>query len=265
VRSGNKTRIVDERSSVDMNDTFFALSLAVVALFYSSVGQAGGTGYVAVMGLAGFDPATIKPTALALNVLVSAIGCYRFYRAGMLTWRTVYPFALLGAPFSLLGGALHLPASVYMPVVGLLLLIAGIQTLGSARDASTLDQQAPVVPPFLPSLLVGGVIGLVSGVTGVGGGIFLAPVVLAMRWTETRRAAAISAVFNLLNSAAALLGAWATMPSLPTHLPIWLACVAVGGLLGSWLGAKYLKPAALRLILAVLLLAAAARMIATIF
>jgi len=248
-----------------MTDALFALALAVVALFYSAVGQAGGTGYVAVMGLIGFDPATIKPTALALNVLVSAIGCYRFYRAGMLTWRTVYPFAVLGAPFSLLGGALHLPAAIYMPVVGVLLLVAGVLMLRSVKSASMLDQQAPVVPPFLPSLLVGGAIGLVSGVTGVGGGIFLAPVVLAMRWTETRTAAAISAVFNLLNSAAALLGAWATMPSLPTQLPIWLACVAVGGLVGSWLGTQYLKPGALRLVLAVLLLAAAARMIAAAF
>ncbi|MBA4203735.1 MAG: hypothetical protein C0457_01985 [Polymorphum sp.] len=248
-----------------MTDALFALALAVVALFYSAVGQAGGTGYVAVMGLSGFDPATIKPTALALNVLVSAIGCYRFYRAGMLTWRTVYPFAVLGAPFSLLGGALHLPASVYMPVVGMLLLIAGVQMLRSVKAATTLDEQAPVVPPFLPSLLVGGVIGLVSGVTGVGGGIFLAPVVLAMRWTETRAAAAISAVFNLLNSGAALLGAWATMPTLPAQLPIWLACVAIGGLVGSWLGARYLKPGTLRLVLAALLLVAAVRMIATSF
>ena len=143
-----------------MTDALFALALAVVALFYSAVGQAGGTGYVAVMGLIGFDPATIKPTALALNVLVSAIGCYRFYRAGMLTWRTVYPFAVLGAPFSLLGGALHLPAAVYMPVVGVLLLVAGVLMLRSVKSASMLDQQAPVVPPFLPSLLVGGAIGL---------------------------------------------------------------------------------------------------------
>lgn len=92
----------------------------------------------------------------------------------------------------------------------------------------------------------------------MGGGIFLAPVVLAMRWTETRTAAAILAVFNLLNSGAALLGAWATMPTLPAQLPVWLACVAIGGLVGSW-------PGALRLVLAALLLVAAVRMIATSF
>jgi uncharacterized membrane protein YfcA len=93
---------------------------AIVAILYAAVGQAGGTGYIAVMGLIGFAPDVIKPTALALNILVAAIGCARFYRAGLLTWRTCYPFAILGAPFSLLSGAVHLPASIYQPVVGVL-------------------------------------------------------------------------------------------------------------------------------------------------
>ncbi len=248
-----------------MTDVVFALALTVVALLYSAVGQAGGTGYVALMGLAGLDPATIKPTALALNILVSGIGCLHFYRAGMLTWRTVYPFAVLGAPFSLLGGALHLPASIYMPVVGMLLLIAGVQMLRSVKGAAGLDQQAPAIPPFLPSLLLGGMIGMVSGVTGVGGGIFLAPLVLAMHWTETRKAAAVSAVFNLVNSTAALLGVWTTTLSFPQQLPIWLVSVALGGVVGSWFGARYLRAEAMRLVLALLLLVAAARMIATAF
>jgi uncharacterized membrane protein YfcA len=106
-------------------DILFPVALAIVAILYSAVGQAGGTGYVALMGLVDFAPAIIKPTALALNVLVSAIGCIRFYRLDLLTWRTAYPFAVLGMPFSLVGGALHLPPSAYQPVVGALLLIAG--------------------------------------------------------------------------------------------------------------------------------------------
>jgi uncharacterized protein len=92
-------------------DILFPVALAVVAILYSAVGQAGGTGYVALMGLAGFAPSVIRPTALALNVLVSAIGCFRFYRLGLLTWRSAYPFTVLGLPFSLVGGALHLPPS----------------------------------------------------------------------------------------------------------------------------------------------------------
>jgi uncharacterized protein len=248
-----------------MTDILFPAALAIVATLYSAVGQAGGTGYVALMGLAGFAPAVIKPTALALNVLVSVIGCIRFYRLGLLTWRTAYPFAVLGLPFSLLGGALHLPPSAYQPVVGALLLVAGVQMARSALATKPLDRVAPDTPPFVPSLLVGGVLGLMSGVTGVGGGIFLAPLVLSLGWATTRQTAAISVVFNLMNSAAALAGTWATLPLLPARLPVWLICVGFGGLLGSWLGALHLNPRTLRLLLAFLLLAAAARMIAASF
>jgi uncharacterized protein len=246
-------------------DVLFAAALAIVAILYSAVGQAGGTGYVALMGLAGFAPDTIKPTALALNVLVSALGCIRFYRAGLLIWRTAYPFAVLGLPFSLLGGALHLPAFAYQPLVGALLLIAGVQMVRSVEATSGLDHTALDAPPLLPSLLLGGIIGLVSGVTGVGGGIFLAPIVLSFGWASTRQTAAISAVFNLVNSAAALVGTWATLPLLPARLPFWLVCVGFGGLLGSWLGALHLNPRSLRLLLAILLLAAGGRMIAASF
>ena len=105
----------------------FPIALGVIAILYAAVGQAGGIGYVPLMGLADFAPAIIKPTALSLNLLVSAIGCVRFYRLGLLTWRTAYPFAVLGLPFSLLGGALHLPPTAYQPVVGALLVIAGLQ------------------------------------------------------------------------------------------------------------------------------------------
>jgi uncharacterized protein len=99
------------------------------------------------MGLAGFAPAIIKPTALSLNVLVSAIGCVRFYRLGLLTWRSAYPFAVLGLPFSLLGGALHLSASAYQPVVGGLLLIAGLEMTRSALTTKPLDLAAPTLRP----------------------------------------------------------------------------------------------------------------------
>ena len=242
-----------------------AVLFAVIALLYAAVGQAGGTGYVAVMGLLNYGPDAIKPTSLALNVFVAAIGYWRFARAGFLTWRSYYPFAILGAPFSVLGGATHLPSGYYQPLVGLLLLVAAFQTVRSANSADQLDRDAPSAPPFLPALLAGAVIGFVSGLTGVGGGIFLAPLVLALGWIETRQAAAISTVFNLLNSAAALAGVWATMPAFPAELPLWLVAVGLGGLLGSWLGAFYFRPRILRIILAVLLAVAGARMVWTIF
>jgi uncharacterized membrane protein YfcA len=235
---------------------------ALVAILYAAVGQAGGTGYIAVMGLIGFAPDVIKPTALALNILVAAIGCVRFYRAGLL-WRSCYPFAILGAPFSLLGGAVHLPASVYHPVVGVLLLLAAFQMMRSMRFAGLRDENAPHQPPFLASMLAGSVVGFVSGITGVGGGIFLAPLVLSFGWVETRQASAVSAAFNLLNSTAGLAGAWATMPALPALLPWWLASVGLGAVIGSWLGAYHLPPKILRIILAMLLLASGLRMVVT--
>lgn len=244
-------------------DAILIAAFFVVAVLYSAVGQAGGTGYIAVMGLLGFAPGVIKPTALLLNILVAAIGCVRFYYAGLLTWRTCYPFAILGAPFSLLGGATHLPPSIYQPVVGAMLLLAAIHMLHSARSAEAADLQTPEEPPFTLSLLAGGVIGFVSGVTGVGGGIYLAPLALSLAWVSTRRAAAVSAAFNLLNSAAALAGVWATIPALSAQLPLWLIVVGLGGLAGSWVGAYRLPPVALRLILAGLLAASGIRMIAT--
>jgi uncharacterized protein len=130
----------------------------------------------------------------------------------------------------------------------------------TALATKALDEAAPSAPPFIGSLFLGGIIGLVSGVTGVGGGIFLAPLVLWLGWAATRRTAAISVVFNLLDSAAPLAGTWATLPLLPAIAPL-VGCVGVGGLFGSWVGALHLDPRTLRLLLSFLLLAAAAKMI----
>jgi uncharacterized protein len=160
-----------------------------------------------------------------------------------------------------LGGATNLPASLYQPVVGGLLLVAAAQMIRSAPLAASQDTKAPPNPPFMRSLLTGAGIGFVSGMTGVGRGIFLAPVVLTFGWVETRQASAVSATFNLLNSAAALAGAWATLPRLPEPLTWWLLAVGVGGVLGSWLGSRHLPPTVLRYILAVLLITAGARMV----
>lgn len=233
---------------------FFPIFLAFIAASYAAVGQAGATGYIAAMGIVGFAPDVIRPAALALNTLVAAIGTARFAKAGHLTWRGTYPFIVLGVPFSVLGGATHLPASIYNPVVGILLIVVAWRMAKSARLAAALDERTPRSTPLLASIIAGAVIGFVAGVTGIGGGIFIAPLVLTLHWLNTRHAAGLSAIFNFLNSAAALAGLWSTSLIWPSELPFWLVAVAIGGTLGSWLGVKHLSPNVLRYILATLLL-----------
>jgi uncharacterized protein len=147
-----------------------------------------------------------------------------------------------------------LPASIYSPVVGALLITAAWQMAKLARSAAPIDGLSAAHPPLLLSLLAGAVIGFVAGVTGIGGGIFLAPLVLSLRWLDTHHAAGLSALFNLLNSAAAFAGLWSTSPSLPLDLPTWLVVAGIGGFLGSWLGVEQLPTSVLRYILSALLL-----------
>jgi uncharacterized membrane protein YfcA len=241
-------------TAVTLQELFFPVALAVTAAAYAAVGQAGATGYIAVMGLAGYSPEIIRPAALALNTLVAAIGTARFAQAGFITWRGTYPFILLGLPLSVLGGATHIPTSVYYPLVGLLLLVAAWQMFRSAHSATANEGRTPTHPPLAASMLAGGIIGFVAGMTGIGGGIFNAPLMLTFGWLSMRQTAGLSALFNLLNSAAAFAGLWSTSPAFSQDLPWWLAAVAVGAILGAWLGIKHLPPRLLRYLLAALLL-----------
>ena len=230
-----------------------AILILIAAALYASVGQAGATGYLAAMGLVGLEPSVMKPTALALNVLVAAIGTVQFWRAGLFSWRSFYPFGVLGFPFSLIGGGITLPGRIYYPVVGVILLLAAVQLVRSAGKVASVAAGPRAGPPFVPALLTGALIGIVSGTTGTGGGIFLAPVILTFGWVELRRTAAVTAAYNLLNSAAALAGAYATLGRLPPALPLWLVAAAFGGTIGSTLGSRYLPDRTLRHVLAVVL------------
>jgi uncharacterized protein len=160
----------------------FATAMALVAAAYAAVGQGGATGYIALTGLAGFDAEVIRTTALTLNLLVSTLGVVLFAKAGLLKPRNVYFFAVLGVPCSVLGGATHLSPIVYHPVVGALLLIAAWQMARSARRSTTSAKEN--TPPVLPSLMAGATIGFVAGVTGIGGGILLAPLMLMLSWAD---------------------------------------------------------------------------------
>jgi uncharacterized membrane protein YfcA len=241
-------------ADLDTEVVWLGAAFLAIALIYAAVGQAGASGYIAAMALFGFAPPVMKTTALALNLLVAAIGTTHFLKAGRVSWRNVYPFAVLGVPFSLLGGAIQLPEGIYYPVIGVVLVLSALKMARSALRKKGTSTTEPITPPFYASLTAGAFIGFVSGTTGTGGGVFLAPVILAMNWGTTRQTAATTAVYNLLNSAAALIGAYSYWDQLPAHLPWWLAAVAAGGSVGAFVGSRYLSDRWLRGILALLLL-----------
>lgn len=247
---------MSEAGSLWLGAMFF-----IIAMVYAAVGQAGASGYLAAMGFFGAAPLAMKTTALALNLLVAAIGTYHFHRASHLSWQNVHPFALLGFPFSILGGAIQLPGEFYYPAVGMVLILSSILMARSAPRRVSCTSETPVAPPFWAGLLTGAVIGFISGTTGTGGGVFLAPVILVMNWGTSRQTAATTAVYNLMNSAAALLGAAAYWNHLPTSLSWWLAAVAAGGSLGAFIGSRHLSERWLRFVLALLLLASGAKLL----
>lgn len=246
---------------MDENTLWLAMAFFFVALIYASLGQAGASGYIAVMALAGFAPVAMKTTALALNLLVAVIGTSMFLKAGRLSWRSVWPFAVLGFPFSLLGGATQLPQEVYYPLVGVVLCLSAVQMARSVLRKTGQAVPAPVEPPFLSALAIGAVIGFISGTTGTAGGVFLAPVILAMNWATARQTAAATAVYNLVNSGAALLGAYAWWDQIPAVIPGWLIAVAGGGWLGAFVGSRYLPERWLRIVLSLILLASGLRLL----
>lgn len=244
-----------------MNESLLlAAAFFGAALLYSSVGHAGASGYLAAMALLGVAPETMKPTALALNILVAGIVTLRFHLAGHIRWRALIPLVASSIPMAFIGGALALPGYVYRPLVGLVLLVAAWRLFVTAASASATDNR-PVAMPLLPALLVGAAIGLLAGLTGTGGRIFLTPLVLLAGWAGARGAAGLSAAFILANSTAGLLGNVASVQSLPSSLPLWLAVVAVGGVLGAEMGARRLATPTLRRALALVLLIAGLKLI----
>lgn len=234
------------------------LGVFAVAVLYSSVGHAGASGYIALMSLLSLSPGVIKPTALALNILVATIATWQFGRAGFFSWRLFAPFALAAVPMAFLGGYVALPAHLFKMLVGLVLLYS------AARFATSPRIEPPSTsPPLWAALAAGAAMGLLSGLTGTGGGIFLTPLLLLMGWAQAKRAAAVSAPFVLLNSVAGLLGNVAGTSQLPTYLPPLLLAAAAGGALGSYFGSRRLAPATVKRFLAAVLVIASLKLLLT--
>ncbi len=229
------------------------------ALLYSSVGHAGASAYLAAMALVGVAPATMRPTALVLNLFVATIVIVRFARAGHLPWRNLVPLAAGSVPMAFLGGMIDLPSELYQPLVAVVLL-AGAWRLATAI-APPADETEEQGVPVLAGVAAGAAIGLLAGLTGTGGGIFLTPLLVLAAWTGTRDAAGLSGAFILVNSLAGLAGLLTGGVSLPPAIPLWVASVAAGGLIGSWLGAARFSILNLRRALAFVLVLAAAKLV----
>jgi uncharacterized membrane protein YfcA len=243
---------------VSPEELLLAALFLAAAILYSSVGHAGASAYLAAMALVGVSQATMRPTALVLNLFVASIVIARFWRAGHLPWRQLAPLAIGSVPMAFVGGSIDLPGEIYRPLVAAVLL-AGAARLATATPP-TGDDERPGVP-WVSGIAAGAVIGLVAGLTGTGGGVFLTPLLVLAAWTATRDAAGLSGAFILVNSLSGLAGLLIGGFSLPPAMPLWVAAVVVGGLIGSWMGATRFSILNLRRALAMVLVVAAAKLV----
>jgi uncharacterized membrane protein YfcA len=227
------------------------------SLLYSSVGHAGASAYLAAMALVGVQPAVMRPTALILNLFVASIVVFRFARAGHLPWKSLVPLVAGSIPAAFIGGSLELPADIYRPLVALALLA------GAWRLATTIPDhdEDPRGVPVLAGIGAGAAIGLLAGLTGTGGGIFLTPLLVLAAWAPTRDAAGLSGAFILANSVAGLAGLASDGFVVPGGMPVWIGAVIAGGAIGSWLGAARVSILSLRRVLAAVLVLAAAKLV----
>lgn len=232
-----------------LNLPLLLILLPVVAFLYASVGHGGASGYIALMSLFAFPVTFMKPTALVLNILVSAISFYFYYREKQFDWKLFYPFAITSIPFSFLGGTITIETHIYKIILGSVLIIAVLRLLGVFGKA-----KAVIKPVNLPlALLIGAVIGFLSGLIGIGGGIILSPILLLLGWANMKQTAAISALFIFVNSIAGLFGFVLKGGILPFSSTPLIGLVLVGGILGGYYGSKKMNTVTLRNILAVVL------------
>ncbi len=232
--------------------------LFIAALLFSSVGHGGATAYLAAMALVAVTPETMRPAALILNIFVASIALYKFYQVRAFSIQLFLPLALSAVPFAFVGGLLTLPGHFYKPVIGITLVFAGWHIFSGAKKIG-IEQIKQVSTVTL--ILIGSALGFLSGLTGIGGGVFLSPILLGFKWAETKVVSGVAAGFILVNSMSGLIGVMTKSPTLPTHLPYWVAAVILGGLLGSVYGSRKLANPTIRKILAVILVFAGLKML----
>ncbi len=214
-----------------------AALMAAAAALYSSVGHGGASAYLAIMALFSVAPETMRPTALALNLVVAGFGAARYWLRGQTNLKLLLAFAVTATPAAYVAGGIHLPPEYYRPLVGALLIAAAVRLFWSPKQ---LAYRAVRTPSLLITLPAGAALGLLAGLTGTGGGIFLSPLIILFAWETPRHTSGIAAGFIVLNSTAGLLGNLASVRAVPAELPWLMGAVAAGALLGTWLGVEKL-------------------------
>jgi len=241
-------------------DSFLLLIplIFLAAALFSSVGHGGASGYLAAMALLGIAPEQMRPAALVLNIFVATIAVFKFYRAGAFSWTLFLPLSISAIPAAFIGGTLSLPSHIYKPVIGAVLLIAAWHVFSHAKR---LDNEIlkKVSAPILVG--VGASLGLLSGLTGIGGGVFLSPLLLFFKWGETKVISGVAAAFILVNSISGLIGVLLKSPMLPSALPYWVAAAILGGLIGAEYGSRHFSSPSIRMVLALVLLLAGSKML----
>ncbi len=237
----------------------FYILLFLVAFLYASVGHGGASGYLALMAIFSIAHDVMKPTALLLNLFVSLTSFIQFYRGGYFRMKLFLPFALASVPFAFVGGLISIEAAVYKQILGWLLLLPVIRFLffGNVRVAEQKSYSLPL------AILIGAVIGFLSGLIGIGGGIILSPVLLLLRWADMKQTAAISALFIFVNSLSGLAGQVTKGIHFTTDMYLYVIIAFAGGFAGAYFGAVKLKQVVLKYILATVLLVAAVKLIVT--
>ncbi|HET9355114.1 MAG TPA: sulfite exporter TauE/SafE family protein [Sphingomicrobium sp.] len=237
---------------------WMAMLMALAAALYSSVGHGGASAYLAIMALFSVAPETMRPTALALNLVVATFAAASFALAGQTNWRLLAGFAVGAVPAAFIGGGVTLAPEYYRPLVGIVLLLAAVRLFWQPERLAERPLRAPRLAITLPT---GAGLGLLAGLTGTGGGIFLSPLIILFGWEDARKTAGVAAAFIVLNSAAGLLGNLASVERLPPSLPFLIVAVFGGALLGSWLGSARLPRRRLLQALGVVLVIAAGKLL----
>lgn len=236
---------------------FLAVCIFVVAILYASVGHGGASGYLAVMALFSLHPLALKPTALVLNIVVAGVASWLYLTAKQFSWRVFWPFAVTSIPASYLGGCFQLPPHLYRPVLGVVLIFAAWRLLVRKER-----REGEIHPPALPlAMAVGAVLGFFSGLIGVGGGIFLSPLMVLLGWARVREVSGVAALFILVNSIAGLLGHLGSLQQVPDYAPLLAGMALVGGTLGALGGSRHLPVPAILKAMAMVLVIAGGKML----